>query len=167
MVRFYLRGDEPLALYNWSYKGAETTSCSSESTCTSSCSYFKRSHSFFKNCFIMLPATFKLCAGISYRHMRNMTGKTLFQDSTLYIQCSIKAGALIICIVSYIFSFHTQVWGRMQWLQSTTSWTSFLVRVQVLGSSISEEGAPCSVRQLSHFNHNRLYCIYSTKASST
>lgn len=23
----------------------------------------------------MLPATFKLCAGISYRHMRNMTGE--------------------------------------------------------------------------------------------
>lgn len=28
----------------------------------------------------MLPATFKLCAGISYRHMRNMTGEWLNQD---------------------------------------------------------------------------------------
>lgn len=26
----------------------------------------------------MFPATFKLCAGISYRHMRNMTGELMY-----------------------------------------------------------------------------------------
>uniref|UniRef100_A0A8C1VSE1 Steroidogenic acute regulatory protein, mitochondrial n=1 Tax=Cyprinus carpio TaxID=7962 RepID=A0A8C1VSE1_CYPCA len=34
----------------------------------------------------MLPATFKLCAGISYRHTRNMTGKVLFQESS-FLKC--------------------------------------------------------------------------------
>lgn len=44
----------------------------------------------------MLPATFKLCAGISYRHMRNMTGE--WEDSVL-----VDIQPLVVA-----FSFYTQ-----------------------------------------------------------
>ncbi len=41
-------------------------------------------HSSIEKTFKMLPATFKLCAGISYRHTRNMTGEELIQESRVF-----------------------------------------------------------------------------------
>ncbi|XP_067250089.1 steroidogenic acute regulatory protein, mitochondrial [Chanodichthys erythropterus] len=70
MVLFYLRGDENTALSDGAIKGPKHPTVLQIPLLT----HRARISFISKENFIMLPATFKLCAGISYRHMRNMTG---------------------------------------------------------------------------------------------
>lgn len=76
---FYLRGDENAALSDRAIKGPNHPTVLQIPLLT----HRARISFISKENFIMLPATFKLCAGISYRHMRNMTGKKLFYISML------------------------------------------------------------------------------------
>ncbi len=151
MVLFYLWGDENTALSDGAIKGPKQPTVLQIPLLTRrahiSCVV---THSSIEKTFKMLPATFKLCAGISYRHTRNMTGKELIQESTvLWNICNI-CHYLFRFLCVYLPFYYNQVWGRTQWLQSIMSWTSFPDLDLVPGSSRSEEGARFSVRGLLH-----------------
>lgn len=156
MVLFYLWGDENTALSDGAIKGPKQPTVLQIPLLTRR-AHISRvvTHSSIEKTFKMLPATVKLCAGISYRHMRNMTGKELIQESTvLWNICNI-CHYLFRFLCVYLSFYYNQVWGRTQWLQSIMSWTSFPDLDLVPGSTTSEEGAPFSVRGLLH--HLNIY----------
>ncbi|ROI69446.1 Steroidogenic acute regulatory protein, mitochondrial [Anabarilius grahami] len=89
MVLFYLRGDENVALSDGAIKGPKLPTVLQIPLLT----HRARISFISKENFTMLPATFKLCAGISYRHMRNMTGSRIAEEMYSEAeQCYVQQG---------------------------------------------------------------------------
>ncbi len=104
MVLFYLWGDENMALSDEAIKRPKEPTIPQIPHLTR-CAHISCvvTHSSIEKTFKMLPATFKLCAGISYRHTRNMTGKELIQESRVFWNIWNICHYLFRCLCKCIF----------------------------------------------------------------